>query len=185
MRCEESGYVPVIDKKFPLFQKGMFFCDRARSPHRTTKPSRERLCVYETKGNAKSPACKYRGTKVIAEKRITTGGVTKVKVGEGTTPTTKNYVTWRVWPRERPRQTTNIRASPRHNQQLLPQHPTLETSRAPFEASFEADHFDLGNVVTTLLPFFAAPEDKFHSEHTALSMPCAFSLAQIASFVPL
>ena len=46
----------------------MFFCDSARSPHRTTKPSLGRLCVYGTKGNPQSPACKWRGTKFITEK---------------------------------------------------------------------------------------------------------------------
>ena len=39
-------------------KRHVFFCDSARSPHRTTKPSRGRLCVYKTKGNPRSAACK-------------------------------------------------------------------------------------------------------------------------------
>ena len=54
----------------------MWICVGPRDPD--TKPSRGRLCVYKTKGNPRSAACKWRGTKVITEKQISAGGVCKL-----------------------------------------------------------------------------------------------------------
>ena len=46
----------------------MFFCDSARSPHRTTKPSRGQLRVVGLKATTRFCPCKRRGSKVINEK---------------------------------------------------------------------------------------------------------------------
>ena len=60
----------------------MFFGYSARSPHRTTKPSRRRLRVVGLKAPSRFAPCKRRGTKVINEKPPRRRGCSRARLNQ-------------------------------------------------------------------------------------------------------